>query len=61
MEPHQWKRGPGVNVVSKSGLVAQVPLLEENIKPVAEYLEKLKKLNKGIEIVNDTAGLTDKK
>ena len=61
MEPHQWKRGPGVNVVSKSGLTAQVPLLEENIKPVAEYLEKLKKLNKGIEIVNDTAGLMDKK
>lgn len=44
MEPNQWRHGPGVNVVGKSGIVAQVPLLKDNIVPMANFLDKVKAL-----------------
>ena len=62
MEPKQWRHGPGVNVVGKSGFVAQVPLIKDNIAPMAEFLDKVKALGvPGVEIQNDTELLINKK
>ena len=58
MVPHQWRRGPGVVVTGKSGIVAEVPLIQDNIRVVAEYLEKVKALGiPNVEIECDIEGL----
>lgn len=61
IEPHQWRHGAGVNVVGKSGIVAQVPLLERNLSDVAAFLDRVKAWNMpGIKIVNDISSLVKK-
>lgn len=62
MEPRQWRHGSGITVTGKSGIIAKVPLIKENISPVAEFLDRLKTLNHPeIEIQNDTSLLVSKK
>ncbi|MBE6948539.1 MAG: hypothetical protein E7456_01710 [Ruminococcaceae bacterium] len=61
IEPNQWRGGPGVNVVGKSGIVAQVPLIKDNIEPMSEFLYRVKKLGiRGVWIEDDISFL-DKK
>lgn len=61
MEPHQWRFGSGITVTGKSGIIARVPLIKDNIAQVAQFLDRLKTLNiSGIEIQNDVELLTGK-
>ncbi len=63
MEPNQWRHGPGVNVVGKSGIVAQVPLIKDNIPKMIEFMDsiKAKALGYRIDISYDLSLLADRK
>ena len=62
MEPDQWRHGSGVNVVGKSGIVAKVPLIKDNIKPMADFLDRVKRMSiPRIDIQNDLELLEKKK
>lgn len=62
MEPAQWRHGSGVTVVGKSGIVAKVPLIKDNILPMAEFLDRVKRMSiPRIEIQNNIALLAKKK
>lgn len=55
IDENQWRGGPGVNVVGKSGIVAKVPLLKDNVFPMVDFLDKIKRLGYRIAIQNNLA------
>lgn len=63
MEPNQWRHGPGVNVVGRSGIIAQVPLIKDNIKNMMDFMDKIKPMAAGyrIEVSYDPDLLINKK